>query len=455
MAETQYNRTETNEEMEIDLIEIWNILRKHMRQIILLCVVAVFVTGVVTFFFIPKKYQSSITFYLQEKSPSGMMAALSSQLGSLSGLIPTGMLGGGANSDLCSEIVLAPSFLRKVLKSENLPYTWLDVEKFTKEVEVEKKKSGALQIRVLWTDPKMAYRLAKRIFADYKQFVDEQINNSNSDNRRFIQDQYGKAQRRLDKAEAALAKYQAAKGQLILPETAAKAIEFYADVEKQKMETTIGLNDARQRLNKAATILDKKAPQVKANVNEALNPLLDAYKTKLAELNVSLAQARENLTDQHPAVKELVRQKEELEQQIKAENVTLNAPDVAGEYMKGMVEVAGLEARQRSLDKVYNTIKGQMGQMPDEMLGYGQLVREQKVAEQVYITLTAQLEQAKFSEDKEDNVEIQVIDPPIVPYRKHSPSTVMNMAIAGLISIFSGMGVILAKENMIKNKTGD
>ena len=77
-----------------------------------------------------------------------------------------------------------------------------------------------------------------------------------------------------------------------------------------------------------------------------------------------------------------------------------------------------------------------MAQLPTDLLAYGRLVREQKVAEQIYMMLASQLEQAKLDEAREERVAIHVLDAPVVPHKKHSPSTVMNMAITGFLTGF-------------------
>jgi succinoglycan biosynthesis transport protein ExoP len=170
----------------------------------------------------------------------------------------------------------------------------------------------------------------------------------------FIERQYILAERRLKSAEDRLLSYEKSKGIPVLPETTTIAINYFADLEQQRASTRIGLNDARKRLSQASAILDKSAPQVKNSVADTVNPMLTGYKTKLSELEIELAKARQRFTDEHPAVKALLKEKAELERQIKAESQSLHAPTIAGNYLSGLVEVAGLEARLKSLDQVYH-----------------------------------------------------------------------------------------------------
>ena len=74
------------------------------------------------------------------------------------------------------------------------------------------------------------------------------------------------------------------------------------------------------------------------------------------------------------------------------------------------------------------------------------MVREQKVAEEIYLMLSAKLEEARITEAKEENVIIQVIDPAYVPDKKHSPSTTLNMAVAGFLALFAGVGLAFMRE---------
>ncbi|HEX2954840.1 MAG TPA: Wzz/FepE/Etk N-terminal domain-containing protein, partial [Bacillota bacterium] len=339
----------------LDLWELWAIIRKNLRPILTVFGVVVLLTGIYTFFFATKQYKSSIKFYIQEKdSGGGFLSSLAAQQG-LGGALPIGLLGGGANSDLCSDIITAPSFLRRTLKEEKLPSAWKKVEAFSKKVKVVKNpKSRSLEVSVIWKDPVVAYHLTKQLFKNYKQFVDEQINHNNSKNRFFIERQYHISERRLKTAEDRLLAYEKSNGVPIIPETTSIAISNFANLEQQRVSTEISLNDAKHRLGEASTILDKKAPQVKDSVADAVNPILTGYKTKLSELEIELAKARQSYTDEHPTVKALLREKAELERQIKAQSQSLHAPAIAGNYMSGLVEVAGLEARLSSLNKVYN-----------------------------------------------------------------------------------------------------
>lgn len=434
----------TETEDEINLADVWSAVKIHLKSICKVTFIAVLLMGIVTYFWIPKKYQSSVSFYINEKGSSRITSMLSSQLGSLGGFLPG--MGGSTNADLCSDIILARQFVERVLEAEGLPHEPEDIEKFQKKVKVVVGKSGVVTIAVLEMSPELAYRLAQRIFDQYQDVVENEIYRNNNSNRLFIEEQLAKSEARLERAEEKLLVYQQEKGVLLLPEQATQAIAFFAEMEKGRMEVTVALEEARQALGEAERMLTKNDAGVKESVRAAVNPVLQEYKLKLTEVEVELAQLRENLTDEHPKVKSLLAQREELIFKMQQEDEFISSPEIAGEYLKGLVQVAGLEARQESLNKIYKETKAQLDKLPEGLLQYGQLVREREVAERIYILLVSQLEQARIAEENEQNVQIQVIDAPVIPHRKHSPSTAVNMMITLLLVGFLGVGAAVFKE---------
>jgi succinoglycan biosynthesis transport protein ExoP len=433
-------------EDEINLADLWAAIKKHLRPIAWVMFTAMFLTGIVTFFWIPKQYQSEVAFYIHEKNSSGMFSAVASQMGALGGLLPSLGGGGGASADLCADIILARQFVTRILKAEGLPHRPKDIKKFQKKVTVKKLKSGVVTITVLAKDPKLVYRLAQRIYKRYQDVIENEIYHTNNTNRIFIEGQLAKGETRLERAEQKLLAYQQQNGILMLPEEAQKAIEYFAELEKTKLEVTLGLDEARQRMQEADLVFAKNGSKVKETVRTAVNPALQQYKIDLTAIEVKLAEARETLTDQHPTVKALLAQRAELMDQMQREEQSIASPEVAEEYLKGLVEVAGLEARRDSLAAIYTEKQAQLDRLPQELLQYGRLFREQKVAEQIYILLVSQLEQARIAEAKDVNVEIQMIDAPLVPDKKHSPSTALNMLLAGMLTGFLGVGWAVFKE---------
>lgn len=425
---------------EISLFDLWRVIKKYLLPIIIFCFGMTFIVGVITYFFIPKKYQSSVVFYLDEGKQRSLVTALSAQLG---GFLPGGS---GTKAELCSEIITARQFLEKVLEAEGLPSEPKDIKGLKKSIKIELRKTGALMVSVVARDPELAYRLTERIFTHYQQVVEEQDKSLSSSHRKYVEEQFAKSAERLAKAEEDLLAFQKSKGMPVLPEEVSRAIEYFAQLEKARMETDIILASAKTALQETDRLLSEEAPMIKAELTESLNPALQQYRRNLTDLELELAKSREKYTDEHPVIKSLLARKEELLRRISEEKEFILSGEVTTpnpvyqalvrQYVEGQIKLAGEEAKKNALDKYYREQSEKLAQLPTDLLAYGRLVREQKVAEQIYMMLASQLEQAKLDEAREERVAIHVLDAPVVPHKKHSPSTVMNMAITGFLTGF-------------------
>lgn len=65
-------KNNNEEEVTIDLMEIFKRLKTHIRSIVLTTLLVALVAGVVTVFFIPKKYESTVRLYLKPESTTGV-----------------------------------------------------------------------------------------------------------------------------------------------------------------------------------------------------------------------------------------------------------------------------------------------------------------------------------------------------------------------------------------------
>jgi uncharacterized protein involved in exopolysaccharide biosynthesis len=453
------NNIPQDQTIELDLIEIWRILKKSAKPLLILFLTATIGTGIITYFFIPKKYQSNVVFYIIDQNNSNStLAMLNSQVSGMLG--GAGSIGQISNTDLCSNVILARQFLENVLKAEKLPYKFKNIKKFKKLININVDKSNAITISVLWTNPRKAYKLAKRIFNNYQKYVDEQVNLSNHSQIIFVEKQYNLSKERVFKAEEALLAYQKTKGVLALPAQVSIAQSKYLDLENQKVQLEMDLQQTKEHLGMFDKLLSQQTPQVKEAIIDQIDLIIRDFKNKLYDLEFELALARNKYDKQHPAIKDLIFKRDEIIKKIDEEkksiisgNLAFLSPDLLNSYLSDKLQIAGLEARQEVLEPYYKKYTSLLASLPDELLAYERVVREEKVAAQVYEMLTTQLEQAKIADAKDvNNVEIHVIDPPTIPDKKYSPSTIFNMVIAGIVALLLGGGLALSREFFGKSK---
>jgi len=99
------------------------------------------------------------------------------------------------------------------------------------------------------------------------------------------------------------------------------------------------------------------------------------------------------------------------------------------------------ESKLKALSDVIDEYQKRLSNLPELGLTLSKLLRDVKVQETIYTMLLSQYEQAKIDETKETAV-VSVLDPAVPPSKKSKPSTVLNVLIAGVSSIF--LGIFLA-----------
>lgn len=93
-------------------------------------------------------------------------------------------------------------------------------------------------------------------------------------------------------------------------------------------------------------------------------------------------------------------------------------------------------------EQYYLDFKGQLNVAPESIAEYEKLVAEHTAARSNYTKSYNILEDTRREVGIERNYTFVTIEPPVIPERKHSPSTVKNTAIAGVLALF--VGVMLA-----------
>jgi uncharacterized protein involved in exopolysaccharide biosynthesis len=90
--------------------------------------------------------------------------------------------------------------------------------------------------------------------------------------------------------------------------------------------------------------------------------------------------------------------------------------------------------------------------VPALALEYGRLSRDLKVHETLYALLISQYEQAKLAEAR-DTPTVQVLDPAIPAERKSRPKVLLNVLIAGVLSLFIGIFWAFLREALGRRKS--
>ncbi|HHV64368.1 MAG TPA: lipopolysaccharide biosynthesis protein [Peptococcaceae bacterium] len=153
------------EEQELSLVEIWQVLKKRWKLVVVFPVIAALLSGIVSFFLLKPVYQASTTLIVGQKpSESSMRQAME--------LLEYNIL--LANKQLAKTygtIAKSRTVEEKVIKDLNLPLTR---EQFDAKISVNNvKDTEVLEITVTDHDPQLAANIANAMAAEFTKAVIE------------------------------------------------------------------------------------------------------------------------------------------------------------------------------------------------------------------------------------------------------------------------------------------
>lgn len=122
------------------------------------------------------------------------------------------------------------------------------------------------------------------------------------------------------------------------------------------------------------------------------------------------------------------------------------ASDLATELTEVRTEISSLEAEIDALDQVIADHDAKLQALPAKELELARLTRDHKVRNEIYLMLLTEYEEARITEGL-SVANVQIIDRATLPTAPVHPNKTMNLAIAGILSVFVGLGLTLMLEH--------
>jgi uncharacterized protein involved in exopolysaccharide biosynthesis len=371
------------QEDEINLLDYWRVLKKRGRLIVGLTFISLLAAGLLSYFVMTKIYESTAAILAPKESggTTGNLAAALVATGAgqlLSGLLPST----GTNRDTFVAILKSRTVAQDIVERFKLKdyyekkYTQDAMKALQDATTIKVSKEGAISVTVEDRDPKLAAEIANAYVANLDRLFAKLGTTDASRQRAFITDRLEKTEKALRQAEEALRRF--------------------------------------QENNKAIVVQE----QAKAGIEEAAK-----VKGAIVAAEAQLEFLRTYATDSNPQVVAQRRQLEEMKRQL-----------AQMQYGLGME----LPSESRNPGQPRKEFHVPFAKMPELGMEFIRLMREVKVQETVQNLLTAQFEQAKINEAR-DMPTVQLLDKAVAAERKSRPKTVLNMAIAGALSLFVGI----------------
>lgn len=241
---------------EIDLMDVFRILMKSWKLITILFLLAVLVVGSVTYFFIPKKYMSYTTFYLQAEGP------FTSRFRSM---------------NMTRELIESDEFLRNTLKQLGFSGAPEEVNRFLEALRIEETEAKNVRMEIIWDDPQMAQNILSNIYDRYIDEIGNKLEFYTTNKLKVAQEQYERNKEEFEKVSATLAEFQNKHNIFFIPPQLAISDRYYNEMKTQ-------LVDSHQALIEYGAIMAQQSA-LKENYIKAYNILENTRRDVAIERN--------------------------------------------------------------------------------------------------------------------------------------------------------------------------
>ena len=217
------------------------------------------------------------------------------------------------------------------------------------------------------------------------------------------------------------------------PQLASDIANFYVS-NLDRLNQTLSVSKARENR--------KFIEQRVAETQTALVKVEDALKEFQTQNRTVAIEAQSKAMIEATAMIQAQIMAQEVQLQVMGSYLSSNNPEIArvqssiSELRKQLqIMETGKSGKERLPG---DRLRPAITSVPTLALEYGRLARDLKVQETLYALLISQYEQAKLTEAR-DTPTVQVLDPAIPAERKSRPKILLNVLIAGILSLFVGI----------------
>lgn len=304
------------------------------------------------------------------------------------------------------------------------------VENLRKQIKAAEvgKKTNVISIKYRHTDPELARDIVNTLVQVY---LDRTITFKSEEASRtvgFIEEQLKSIREELDNAEKNLQVFKSTNKVVQLDAEALNLIQQLAITERQQAEITLqkkqlefalaSLKESKRRgLNYTPTVMKE-------------DPMVTGLASKLTELEMQRRALLAENTENHPSVRIVQGQIEELIKKLQAT------------YETAISSLAKQEANiGQNLARNENMLK----KLPEAERDLARLMRLAKVNADIYMYLLQKHEEARIAKASTIS-NIHIVDPAILPEEPVAPKKKKNLLLGLLVGLMAGIGLTFFKE---------
>ncbi len=288
------------------------------------------------------------------------------------------------------------------------------------------KRSNVVKVQYDSFNPQLASSTLNTLIDQYIKMNLEGMSESSAYAKKYLTEQIALAKSKLESSEANLVKY--AKEKKIIKTNSTNSLvsnaldvlnTAYTEAQKELIDAE---SEYRQR-NK-----------VSGDIRMLENTVIQDLKKRRSELETQYKQQLQTYKPAFPAMIELKKQINATQHQIKIElnNIRRKSQDdLQSRYYAAREKV-------EMLGKKLELKKSELLAQRDKSIGYGTLQREVETNRQLYDSLLQRMKEVGIAGGVVSN-NISVVDSALVPYAKHKPNTLLNLATGSMLGLFIGL----------------
>ncbi|MFZ2396178.1 MAG: polysaccharide biosynthesis tyrosine autokinase [Smithella sp.] len=244
----------------------------------------------------------------------------------------------------------------------------------------------------------------------------------------FVEDQIQGLRKELDNSEKDLQVYKSSAGVVSLDNEARELIQKISEMEKARADVTLQKKQIEFALDALKRSMRKGTIYSPAIMRD--DPLVASMASKLSELEVQKKALLNDYTENHPAVKTVQGQIEEIQRKIRSTYET---------------HLNNLAKQQSNVTHELSLYEKRMQTLPEAERDLARLTRVSSVNAGIYTFLLQKHEEARIAKASTIS-NIDIVDPAIVPTHPVKPKKAQNLLLGLLFGCMLGIGLVFFQE---------
>ncbi|MGB4141181.1 MAG: Wzz/FepE/Etk N-terminal domain-containing protein, partial [Limnochordia bacterium] len=397
---------------EMDLLELWQILMKRKLHI-LLCLVLAVAAALAASIYTEPVYQATTTMMFKNDQSTALAA-----LNPLSSLT-----GSSVNVMLQNYIYMLKS--RTILTKVMTELGWEEItSEELRQIEgalTVQQVTGTeiLEISFESNDRELATNFVNTLSREFVDWIRDENRSDLRTTGEYLLEQIEIVAAQLKDAEEQLTQFRETERMIQPIQDSSMMVQHYMEWDNQLALTKIAKIEVEQRLRQ---IQEKLAAQDEVIISATaiqINPLVQAYQQRLADLEISLSGALQLYTDRHPEVLSLQAEIEETRAKLAGEVERITATETMSinpihselfrQLTAAQVELVALNAREQAINQLRDELGKEYAHIPQKELELMRLMRMVSLHEDIYVMLMTRYEEIRINEQMHSG-NLQIVD---------------------------------------------